>query len=631
MSNKYSKWFIVFSVIFYFLINFYFSFPSNKKQIDVTEEQLYTLSSASIDVLTGLDKPIEITLFYSERLGREIPMYSSYRRRVKELLINIERLSNGMVAITEQNPEPFTEAEDDAVALGIQAVPIDDSDERVYFGLVGRNQNSEQEVIPFFQTENETLLERELMSLIYHLSSPIKKSLGLISSLPVLGDMKTQMHGGVMVPWGIGKALKSHFDVQNLPQSFDHLPQALDTVVLIHPQSLSPRASYELEQYLFRGGRAVIFIDPKSESDVSVGPNETSSSSQGFEPMLSAWGVEVSADQIVVDKTMAMRINGGSATRPEPIDYLPWLKVGKDGMNQNNAITHDLEALHVATAGSIRLKADSGLEMEPLLYSTQNSNTIHPDLIKGTRPDIQRVQAGFLADDDRYIIAGKLSGVVKTAFTEGAPKALIDSSVDGQPDSNQLMLSEGSINLILVADTDLLADRFWLQKDQFYGRTVEKQFAANADFVLNAVSHLSGEDVLMRLTEKNVTQRLLDKIIALKNNAEQRLQEKERQLHKKLNQAQLKVAELEEISLSSAQAVKALNIQKRTEISAIRADMLLIREDLRKVQYEMKKDMDQLIFWVQFVNIGLIPLMLCVIAWFIYFARKRSQSVDCYQ
>ena len=619
------------AAILYIAVNTLFNVSTPNLRLDLTEDSLYTLSKGTQATLDRIDEPIEFHFFLSEQLGREVPFYASYGLRVRELLLEIATASAGKVILHEHNPEPFSDSEDHAVSLGVQGIPLDQkSSELAYFGLAGINSVDEIEIIPFFQPEREKLLEYDLAQMIHALSDLESSVIGIMSSLPIMGDMQAQMQGGVLIPWAIARHLTTNFKVINLPETIDTLPKGISVMMVVHPRAMNERALYELEQFLFRGGRALIFIDPKAESDVSMSPDQVSTSANGLQALLEQWKIRVPDSQLVGDRSMALRINAGSAARPIPAEYLIWLGVPNENMAQDDPVTSQLPTLNLASTGFITQENDSSLLLEPLITSTRNSSPINVDEVRRARPDILGLLDKFKPDDNTYVIAARLTGIVATAFPDGPPKRTIEKSAEelaNNPDAPQLMRSDGPISIILVADSDLLEDRFWLQKQQFFGREVEEQIAGNASFVINALGNLSGSDELLKLRSRGVSQRPFEKVTDLQRQAEQRLQEKERELQDKLKETQSKVAELEGVQLTKgivtgeSKVEVSLTSEQRSEVEVLRREMLSIRKQLRTVQRDLREDVERLESWLQFVNIGLVPMLVSGIAILIVLVR----------
>ena len=153
-------------------------------QIDLTEGDLYTVSEGTRRLLGSLEEPVTIRLYYSRRLGEVAPRYGAYYARVHELLDRYVALSGGKLSVELLEPEPFSDAEDRAVADGLQGLPLSQAGETGYFGLAGSNTIDGHTVIPFFNLEREPFLEYDLTKLIHGLANPDRPVLGVISALP---------------------------------------------------------------------------------------------------------------------------------------------------------------------------------------------------------------------------------------------------------------------------------------------------------------------------------------------------------------------------------------------------------------------------------------------------------------
>ena len=611
------------AAVLFVAINILFGGSIPGARVDLTEDRLFTLSEGTHETLAAIDEPVELHFFYSERLGRELPFYGGYSRRVRDLLNEIVAAAGGKVILHERDPVPFSDEEDRAVSMGIQGIPVDQGGELVYFGLAGVNSVDDAELVPFFQPERENLLEYDLAQLIHALSNPEPTVVGVMSSLPIMGDMRAHMQGSVSVPWGIAGHLRTFFDVVNLPQSIDDLPERIDVMVVIHPDVLSDRVQYELEQFLFRGGRAMLFLDPRSESDNKIGPNDISSSASSLSRLMEKWGVEIPDGRLTGDRSMAWRVNAGTQQRVVPADYVVWLAVSGEGMNQDDPVTSRLPLVNIASGGYIDRKEGSPLTLEPLITSTENSAPVDVDLVRGLSPDILGLLDKFEPDENEYVIAARLSGEVETAFPDGPPERVIkktEEELAEDPDRPQLMKSEGPVNLIVVADSDLVEDRFWIRKQQFFGREVAQPIASNANFVINAVSNLGGSDELIGLRSRGVSQRPFDRVDELRQQAELKFRDKERELQDTLEELENKIALLEGVetrtdaSTGEIRVELSLTQEQRDELDSSRLEMVSIRKQLRDVQRGLREDVENLETRLQFVNIGLVPLIVAAIA-----------------
>ena len=626
---------LLLAAVLYVAVNILSNVSAPEIRLDVTEDGLFTLSDGTLATLARIDEPIELHFFLSGRLGREVPLYASYGLRVRELLAEIAAASGGKVILREHDPKPFSRGEELAVSFGVQGVPVDSGGELSYFGLAGTNSVDDTETVPFFQPEREMLLEYDIARMIHALSDPEPTVVGVMGSLPVMGDMYAQAQGGVLVPWAIARHLKTGFDTIHLPESIDDLPASIDVMMVVHPRAMSDRAIYELEQFLFRGGRALIFVDPRAESDTSVGPEAASSSTGGLGPLIETWGIEVPDRQLVGDRSMALTINAGTAARPVPAEYLAWLGASAEHLAQDDPVTARLPALNLASAGFIRRDESSPLALEPLITSSRDSGPIDVDAVRGLRPDVLGLLDRFRPDGDAHVLAARLTGEVATAFPDGPPPRTVAKSaaeLAADPDPPHLMRSRRPINVILVADADLLADRFWLRKQQFFGRDIEEAIAGNADFVVNALGNLAGSDALLKLRSRGVSQRPFERIRALERDAASRLRDKERELQDKLRETREKIGGLEGVrttedaSTGERRVVVSLTDGQRAEVEALRGQMLSIRRQLHAVRRSLRENVESLEAWLQFANIGLVPIVLsgvAILVGLVRVARRR--------
>src|SRR5271156_3818710 len=193
-------------------------------RIDLTQQRLYTLSKGTLDTLAKLDEPIVMRFYLSPRLVDEIPSYGVYAQRVREMLEEYQAASKGKIDLQVLDPQPFSPLEDRAVAFGLQGVPLDQGGEQVYFGLAATNSTDDQQVIPFFQPERERFLEYDLTKLVHALAFPKKTVVGLITPLPLEGDLMAAMQGQPMVPYVVIEQLKQLYDVHSLSTELDSVP-----------------------------------------------------------------------------------------------------------------------------------------------------------------------------------------------------------------------------------------------------------------------------------------------------------------------------------------------------------------------------------------------------------------------
>lgn len=574
-------------------------------RLDLTDSRLFTLSDGSVNILRSLPEPIALDLYFSRKMLVDFPLLMNYATRVRDLLEEYAAKSGGMIRLRVIEPEPFSEEEDQAVAGGLQGISVNAAGDRGYFGLVGTNSTDDQATIPFFQAGREGALEYDVTKLIHNLAHPEKPVVGIISGLPMFGGPPPGRG-----PWAIIDALREFFDVQDLgaePTGADL--EDVNVLMVIHPKNLNTETLYAIDQYLLGGGKAALFVDPLAEADTSqpdpanafVLPDLDSDLKALFDP----WGIEVAEGKIAGDINAAMLVQARGERGPQETYYLPWLRLGVEHLNQEDFITGDLEVIHAGTAGIITRKGDSPLQLVPLLETSEDSMQVERDLILFQR-DPNVMLRNFKPEGKKLTIAARLSGHVKTAFPDGAPDA-----GEGAGDTEEAQRREGDINAILVADTDLLTDTFWVRRQSFFGIEIPQSIANNGDFVINAVDNLSGSTDLISLRSRGAFSRPFEVVERIRREAEEQFREQEQALQARLEETEKKILELQR---EGGEGNVILTPAQSREIERFRQEQLKTRKELRAVQHELQKNIERLGSQLKFINIGLIPILIAVAA-----------------
>ncbi|MBO0735049.1 MAG: GldG family protein [Alphaproteobacteria bacterium] len=612
-------------------------------QLDLTRERLYTLSSGTLKTLSKINEPITLRFYYSPRLADEVPSYGVYAQRVRELLDQYVAAAHGKIRLEVYNPQPFSDIEDRAVAFGLQGVPLDTSGEQVYFGLAATNSTDDQQIIPFFQPERERFLEYDLTKLVHSLAFPKKTVVGLISSLPLEGDMTAMMRGRPPEPMAIMEQLDQLDTVKPLAANIDAIPADVDVLMLVHPQHLSEKTLYAIDQFVLKGGKALVFVDPHSElqgSHPSQLDQPGSSSTSSLGRLFKSWGFQVPANAVAGDRRDAQRVG---VPRPEggmrPLDYIAWLNLKTDNLNRNDLITADLSHIVMASSGIIEPVAGGKTTVEPLITTSLDSTKIPAEKLAGL-PDVAGLLAEFKSDNKRYILAAHVTGTVESAFPDGPPKPPQpakpgakegeaqqppkSSEQQSRPGTTALKQSAQPINVVVVADTDMLDDKFWLQKQGFFGRRLVVPTANNGDFVANAIEVLAGGDDLVGLRTRGTSARPFDVVEDIQNRAEARYSAEEHALQTKLKDTRAKLESL--TGKDQATAPTSLSAEQTKAIEEFRADMVQTRRQLRNVQAALRNDITRLKVGLEFFDIALIPIIVAVVALILGAVRLRRRS-----
>ena len=619
---------LVLAAVLYLSINVFTSNTLRSARLDLTQEGLYTLSAGSKRILDEIPEPIRLRFYFSEKLATQLPNIKSYGLRVRELLEEYVNLSQGKIRLEIIDPEPFTQAEDDAVRLGLQAVPLGTGDS-LYFGLAATNTIDDRQVVPFFSREKEAFLEYDLTRMLFNLSDPKKPVVGLITGLEMNADASPMMRfSGGPQPWAIIGAIREVFDLRTLDPNQGIIPKDVDVIMITHPLGLNDRALYAIDQFVLGGGRVLLFVDPFS--DVTARTQRRGQqrgvelASSEFEKLLNNWGVSVATNRVIGDFEAAQQVNAGQGGRTRVVRYLVWLQMAAENLNPEDVVTADLGPMILANAGSIEILPKTETDVMPLISTSTQAMRMETDLIRfGPAPD--RLLEIFKPDGVRHIIAARLGGDVKTAFPDGPPKSkgkAVDKKTTAK-DAPHLKESSGPISVIVVADTDLLHDQFWLRRQNLMGQDVIVPIAANADFVINALDNLSGSSDLIGLRSRGKSTRPFAVVEAMRRSAEQEFLAEERKLKESLEKSKSRIAELESRAQTGGGGL--LTPEQQTEIQSVRTQVLKTRKQLRDVQHNLNRDIDALETKLKFANVGLMPLAVAVIAALLALFRLRRR------
>jgi ABC-type uncharacterized transport system involved in gliding motility auxiliary subunit len=585
-------------------------------RIDLTESKLYSISEGTERIVTSLEEPVNLYFFFSQEASAQSPQLRAYAQRVRELLEEITQRSKGKLRLSVVNPEPFSEEEDRAAEFGLSAVPINASGETLYFGLAGTNATDGREIIEFFQPDKEEFLEYDVASLIYRLGSPERATVGLMSSLPVDASFD-QMSGRMQEGWASVAQLRELFDVRTLATDISTIEEEIDVLIVIHPKDLAPATLYAIDQFVMRGGKLIAFVDPQAENDASgaqmgmpMGPR---SSSLG--PLLDAYGVTFDPSMVLGDRELGLTVSMRQGQPPS--QHIAIVGLNRGSMNSQDVITAALDTVNVMTAGTLKKKDGATIELEPLLQSSTNAALI-PTSRFAFMQDSDALLEGFKATGERYTIAARIRGKLKSAYPNGRP----DAGEGANPAAGQHRAEAAEdANLIVIADTDVLSDPLWIRTQNVFGQRFAVAWANNGDFVANALDNLAGSSDLISIRGRQSFFRPFTKVDELRRQADEQLRAKEQELDKELRETERKLSDLE--SGRNAQGSVVLSPEQEAELERFQQERVRIRKELRDVRRSLDLEIERLGTVLKVINIALVPALIAIAAILLAIARRR--------
>jgi ABC-type uncharacterized transport system involved in gliding motility auxiliary subunit len=621
---------LVLAVILFLSFNIVTNGNLKSARIDLTEDKLYTLSDGTLNILKSLTEPLTLRFYYSEQAGQDLPSIKSYAQRVQELLEEYQRASNGMIHLKIINPARFSDNEQRAKQYGLQGVPLEGGTDPLFFGLAGSNLLDGAEKISFFQPEKEDVLEYDITKLIYKLSSAERKSVAVISSLEIDGKQYDHVKGEVPAegdakPWAFMAELRQLFNVSVLPINVNRIPSSIDVLMVVHPKEFEDSTLYAIEQYVLRGGKLIAFVDPFSESDIPEKDPDNpmaamlKSRSSNMPKLFKAWGFERNGADVIADRKTAIKVDFGARSNNQPIDYVLWQAIGEDQLNKEQAITRQLKKIEVATVGRFETLDNATTKVTPLISSSNEAMLVDKRVVQ-FRNDPMALLTKYQPGTLSYPMAVRVTGPVKSVFPNGV------AGDDGQQKkiSGHLNESKQDIDVIAIADVDMLKDRFWVQLQDFFGEKIAYSTSNNIDFLINAIDQMSGTNGLISVRSRSGFSRPFDRVLDLQRAAEKRYRTKERELKKILKETEQHIARMQVERSGSGEEI--LNAEQKQEIAELQTMKNKTEQQLREVQGNLRKDIDKLDTQLKFFNIGLVPLLVALLAIITGWLRIRKRS-----
>ena len=620
-------------------------------RIDLTEDRLYSLSDGTRNILSSLNQPVELMFFYSDSATEDVPQLRTYGNRVQELLREIVIASEGNLRLSVIDPEPFSEEEDLATQFGVRAVPVTQGGEGVYFGLVAAQDEEGvpealrvTETMPLIRPDQEEFLEYEFMKIITQVTNPERTIIGLITQLDIDGGFDPMTGQGTQ-QWMIMDLIRQLYEVRRVDLTSDSIEEDIDILMIVHPEGLSDRFLYAVDQYVLQGGDALVFLDPNADSMVGRSPQGNlipAGMSSELPGLLEAWGIEFDNTKVLADNELALRVMMGQGQRPVP--HLGMLGVQGNFLAEDDVITNRLETINLSSAGAISQLNNTNTTFEPLIVSSSDSMLMDRSFVESVT-DPTLLFDEFESEDRSFVIAARVSGLIETAFPDGQPilaeteeenssdeeegdeEALEPDALDNVDEVSEeigvehISASTEPSNILVFADSDILSDRLWVQVTQFFGQRIPQPFANNGDLIINSMDNLSGGADLSSIRSRGRYSRPFTKVLTLQREADDRLRQEEGELLGRVAETEASLAELS--TDEDGNPIGELTTEIQTEIDRFNAELIDTRRRLREVRFQLTEDIEQLGSNLKAANTALVPILLTLFFLGRYYFRSR--------
>jgi ABC-type uncharacterized transport system involved in gliding motility auxiliary subunit len=487
-------------------------------------------------------------------------------------------------------------------------------------------------LLPYFDQRRQEFLEYDITQAIQKVSSTSTSKVGLLSAMNLQG-------GRSMIPgqppaqkWVFQSELEKSVAVENLPLSTEEIPDDISLLIVLHPRGFSPRLQYALDQYVLRGGRLVVLLDPNARADMTSPENQFGQQPQlasDLPELLKSWGVDYDSTKVVGDRLHATQVNTGQGVMSFPM----WMTFRTQSLDQEHPITAQLENLLFVEAGSFKKAAESKTEFTALISLSEQSGLIDAFQLRFSPPD--QLSREMKVDDSAKAVMAITAGNFSSAFPNGQPaKEKKDAQAQAAADESEaatplkhthLNESTERNSILLFSDVDFLSDQFSVQKLNFLGQSIIQPTNDNLNLMLNAAEHLSGNEALMSIRSRGRFSRPFTRLLDMQKQAQLLHQTEEKQLLSQLEEVQQRLNSLLDSAGNKGQQEVILPPEVQEEIQQFREEERQARRKLRDVRKILRQDIERLGQVLLLLNMLLVPLIVGIIGVFVYRTRQRRK------
>jgi len=600
------KYFFI-SIVSTILLFLSFNFIINKVNfnigIDFTSTKTFTLSKGTKNVLANIEEPLKIEFIYSRSLSKNIPIIQNYATQIEGLLNRYESLAKGKIDFQIIEPEPYSDQEDYVERYGVQGFPVGLEGSNIYFGMIATNTTDDLEIIPFFDPSKGGSLEKQLTDIVYKLNRVEKPKIGLLTQVETKSPNPNIPLQGEYI---IFEQLENYYDIEYLSPTGE-IFENIDLLVVYHPAEISENTEYAIEQFILRGGKTLIFVDPYFEKDDYTDKTST------LNNVLKTLNINY-VDRVILDGTQATRLqtqqNISDSTSLQTLLKLNWPEVRTDFINQQEDISNGLSLVRLISPGGLmKLEEESQTTYSSILSSSELTMDLS---IQEVQDPIELIN-NFNPTGIIYDFAVKVGGMAQSNFDNFEGKY-----------SDHISQSQENINVIVFSDADFIRGPYWARVQKFLNSTVIEESSDNGTLVSNIMDVMTGFDDFIDLRNKETPFRPFTVVQKLQAEAEKQYLGQEQELQQKLD---LTLQEIKNLSGGRDNENVQLSENQMEELALFQLEVERTRKELREVRRNLNKDIDALANKINVLNTFLIPIILIILMFFVPYQlgiRKRK-------
>lgn len=600
---------------------------------DMTEEKLFTLSQGTKSMLGKLEDKARIRFYFSKSMPNVPFAYKLYGKRVEELLDEYVAYSNDRIELEVSDPQPDTDVEEWAVRYGLAQAALPGGD-KFYLGMVVIVADQE-EVIPFFSIDREEFLEYDITRAITQAASSKKAVVGVMSPLPIISDqpLPFQMQQGQQPQdWLFINELKKTFEVRKISPDADKISDDISLLMVIHPKSFSESATYAIDQYVLKGGRAIVMVDPSSRADEGDQGNPymaMMNRSSDLPQLFKAWNISYDKSRIAADMSLATQVNFG---RNGVMKHPMWLSLTGETLSKDSVVSAKLGTMMMVEPGAISQAQDGEHEFIPLIQTSEGGSLVeshrlmsHPDELIRQLP----------TTGSKQTLAALTRGSFSSAFSEPPALPVPEDETDAQKAARKSRLAElgkahiskaaSPVTVMIIADTDFLQNDFSVRAVNFFGSMLLQPINDNLAFISNSVDYLAGSEDLIAVRSRGKSTRTFDRVEAIEREAQRKWQEEEKNLTRRLEEIQTRINELQARRQDGERLI--LTAEQREEITRAQSEKSETMRRRREIRKLLRQDIERLGMKITFVNLLFMPLLVTIFGAVFYLRQNKKRGM----
>ncbi|HBE97254.1 MAG TPA: hypothetical protein DDW68_08780 [Verrucomicrobiales bacterium] len=621
-----------------------------RKNIDLTEDDRFTLTEGTKSILAELEDPVTINYYVTRDIEGASADIKRYIPRVDNFLEEISSLAkNENITLNFIDPQANTDEEDAAIVDEINITQVSETG-RLFFGA-SISSLDKKKVIPFFNPEAETQLEYDIISAIAEVTVRNRPVIGLVTPLNISTGGQSRKGQAIYSELKNSRELADlgMSIVENLPTIYENNewgdapnyldPERIPVVLVVHPAGITPEAEFALDQYLLRGGNVIACVDSLSlaAQQTAQQPQFPGMPPQGGTPTVSTLprlfekhGIVTSGPEVLFDPKFA-------ADNPFFSVY------NKEDMSIQDDITlASIQNLVFLAPGAFTSIEAKGLEVSRILKSSDRSGFVPDTRVKASFQNPQTLTKGLSSKDKGYDLVVRLSGEFETAFPDGNPadkkedeeekdsddkkEEKTDGEETKEPKTETLKKGTATGNLILVADSDFIMDRVaYSYRQALTTQGVQLRavpLSGNGPFLLNIVDQANNSAYLIGARARTPVMRPLTVFKDLEAEYEQTIGKKVKAIQEELDAANKKLSEL--VQKRAAEGRARFTAEETKFYFDAQKERAAKEKEMREEQKGLQSDIDAIKSGIFLKSLLIVPGLVIFVGIGVFIFRRMS-------